>query len=526
MKVRVINEEGTDLVIDSNGKISIRDILLEQGIYLDAPCSGNGTCGKCKVIVEGNLSEHTPSEKKFLSKEEQALGIRLACDVYPLGDCCVRIMAKQRYTVQSEHVELTSLGGKSKKFTNGIGMAVDIGTTTVVSYYYAIDTGKLLGIESGLNEQRSFGADVISRIEFSNLDVNNIARLQNTIVNQLNRMTETFCSKAGMKQCDICNVVVAGNTVMLHMLCGIFAARIAVAPFIPESLFGNSIKAESIGLNMASDCMIYLADSVASYVGGDITMGLLASDADLWEKPSLYLDIGTNGEMAVGDKTGFLCCATAAGPAFEGARIRHGVGGVTGAISCVTILEDGELKTTTIGDAPAIGICGSGLIDAVACMVKLNIIDETGRMDEDECPDKYVHRYKDGVFLLDIDRQIGLSQADIREIQLAKSAIAAGIEALLDRKGLKLSDLDRVIVAGGFGSYMSLTSGCDIGLLPREKLLDTLAVGNAAGMGACLCVMDDTALERMKKIAGSCEYFELSGDPVFGDAYIDNMMFE
>lgn len=526
MIIGILDENGKKTELNTDGASSIRDILLSSGIFLDAPCSGNGTCGKCKVKAYGALSKHTDSELKLLSREELSSGVRLACDTYPIGDCSIEVAPRSGYTVQFSNVELRQLARKNRKFTNGIGMAVDIGTTTVVSYYYALETGELLGLESGLNEQRQYGADVISRIEHCNEAESNISKMKAAIVNQLNEMINSFCNRIAVSPSEIRDIVVAGNTVMLHMLCGISASGIAVAPFIPASLFGNSIQAQTIGINAADDCEVYLADSVASYVGGDITAGLLAVNADLWEKPCLYLDIGTNGEMAIGDKNGFLCCATAAGPAFEGARIRHGVGGIAGAISGVTIASNGDLIIKTISDKPPVGICGSGLIDAVACMVKLNIVDETGRMDEDECPDEYIGRYKDGVFLLDAVSGIGLSQEDIREIQLAKSAIAAGIQTLLVKKGLSLSDIDKIVVAGGFGSYMSLESGCDIGLLPREKLSDTIAVGNAAGMGACLSVMDGTALERMKQIAGLCKYFELSGDPVFGDAYIDNMMFE
>lgn len=527
MIVKVIHSgEKTSIKVEKNQ--NILDILQENKIYIDAPCNGNGKCGKCKIIAIGDLNEISSVENSILTTDEIGICTRLACMTYPVGDCEITVMSNNSYSVQTSSTSTETLNVDSRassdvgKSADVVGLAVDIGTTTVACYFYDLSSGEKLYTASGLNEQRSFGADVISRIE--SCSANGSELLKSAIINELNSFIDEFCTNKSMDYSDIKDAFIAGNTVMLHLLRGLDASKIAVAPFIPTSLFGYDIKASELGLNMADTAQVYLSDSVASYVGGDITAGLLSCNADLLEKPCIYIDIGTNGEMALGDKNGFVCCATAAGPAFEGAHIKHGVGGIKGAISKVFI-EDDDIKISTIGNQRPLGICGSGLIDAIACMLKLNIIDETGRLDEDEIPEKFAHRYKNEKFILDLETGISITQKDIREVQLAKSAIAAGINTLLHKSGLKITDIDKVIVAGGFGSFIDIKSACCIGLLPIEKANDTLAVGNAAGMGAIKALLSKHELARLKKITTLCEYFELSGDSFFQDEYVEQMMF-
>lgn len=520
MIVKVIHN-GEKTSISVSKRQNILDILQENKIYIDAPCNGNGKCGKCKIFAMGEISALSSVEEEILTKDEIGIFTRLACMTYPEGDCEISVLNSDAYAVQTTGKSYEKLFVDSRA-ASGVGMAVDIGTTTVACYFYDLKSGEKLHTASGLNEQRSFGADVISRIESCLSSGSEI--LKATIINELNSFIEEFCAAASMKSTDIKDSFIAGNTVMLHLLCGLDASKIAVAPFIPTSLFGYDMNASELGLNMADDAKVYLADSVASYVGGDITAGLLSCNADRLYSPTIYIDIGTNGEMALGDKNGFVCCATAAGPAFEGAHIKHGVGGINGAISRVYI-DDGDIKVSTIGNHRPIGICGSGLIDAIACMLKLSIIDETGRLDEDEIPEKFAHRYKNDKFILDLETGIAITQKDIREVQLAKSAIAAGINTLLFRSGLKINDIDKIIVAGGFGSFIDIKSACEIGLLPKEKENDILAVGNAAGMGAIKALLSKHELARLKEITALCRYFELSGDNFFQDEYVEQMMF-
>ncbi|MFZ2538103.1 MAG: ASKHA domain-containing protein [Oscillospiraceae bacterium] len=522
--MKIIVTSSTDkTTIEMFHKCSILEILKENKIYIDAPCNGNGKCGKCKVTATGSLSKITDVEKEILSQHEITACCRLACMTYPIGDCEIEVISES-YNIQASGTTDVYAVNSRISSDNAVGMAVDIGTTTVACFFYELKNGKCLYTASGLNKQRSFGADVISRIENCMNNDNGKELLKTTIISELNGFIAEFCNKTGKNTCDIKDAFIAGNTVMLHLLCGLDASSIAVAPFTPNSLFGNDMNAKLLGLNIADEANVYLADCVASYVGGDITAGLLSCNADKFESPCIYIDIGTNGEMALGDKNGFVCCATAAGPAFEGAHIKHGVGGIDGAISKVYI-ENDEIKFSTINNSNPIGICGSGLIDAIACLLRLRIIDETGRLDKDKIPARYAERYKDDEFILDFVSGITITQKDIREVQLAKAAIKGGINTLLHKSGLNITGIDKVIVAGGFGSYINQKSACEIGLLPREKLESTHAVGNAAGMGAIKALLSKNGLKTLKEITATCNYFELSGDGFFQDEYIEQMMF-
>lgn len=511
-------------IIETKSTSSILDILKENNIYIDAPCNGNGKCGKCKVIATGNINDITEVEKSILSQSEIFSSYRLACLTFPVGDCEIELISNKTYNVQVNGVcEVLELDSRISD-ENAVGMAVDIGTTTVACFFYDLKSGVCLHTSSGLNKQRSFGADVISRIESCTNHENGKELLQAAIITELNGFIDEFTAHTGRKNSDIKDAFIAGNTVMLHLFCGLDASGIAVAPFTPTSLMGNYINAVSLGLNTASDAKLYLADCVASYVGGDITVGLLSCNADKFDKPCIYIDIGTNGEMALCAEDKFICCATAAGPAFEGAHIKHGVGGIDGAIDKV-YFENGEIKFNTINNSKPIGICGSGLIDIIACLLKLGIIDETGRLDEDEAPSQFADRYIDDEFIIDKESGITITQKDIREVQLAKAAIAAGINTLLEKSGFAIGDIDKVILAGGFGSYIDKKSACEIGLLPFEKLDDTITVGNAAGMGSIKALLSQKELCRLKNIAAKCSYFELSGDSFFQDEYVEQMMF-
>ncbi|WMJ22582.1 ASKHA domain-containing protein [Paludicola sp. MB14-C6] len=476
MKLTIQKENSvTEIITDGNK--SILKLLQENHIYIDAPCNANGKCGKCKVQVNGQVTPITAEEQKLLSLQEQMNDIRLACLTKPIGDCSITILNQQNYTVQESGMKSDFvISPRAKDSTKAaIGLAVDIGTTTVACYFYDLNSGKRLDTVSGLNEQRSFGADVISRINSCIEKDDGKQLLKQTIVKQLNNAIDSFCSKKSYSYHDIMDITIAGNTVMLHLLTGYDASGIAVAPFTPTSLFGFDLNAKEIGITTNDTAKVFLTDCVSGYVGGDITVGVLSAKVHEEKENCIYIDIGTNGEMAIGNQNGFICCATAAGPAFEGATIQCGVGGITGAISKVTI-KNNDIKIETIGNQPAIGICGSGLVDTIACLLKLGVIDETGRIDEDEIPTSLLYRYREEdepVFVLDIDNNIYLTQKDIREVQLAKAAICAGIQTLIHAKGLTEQDIHKVILAGGFGSYIDKKSACEIGLLP-PSLLDKI----------------------------------------------------
>lgn len=485
---------------------TVLSLLQRHGLSsFEAPCGGNGTCKKCLVTVEG-------------------LGRVLACQTPVTADCTVIIPEHNAGAVIASE-------GAAAQFPlspgQGLGAAVDIGTTTVVVHLYDRADGRLLGTESGLNCQRAFGTDVISRIQYAADHPDGLARLTGAIRTQLQSFWTQLCAQAGRSVEELSAVTVAANTVMEHIYAGLSPASIAAAPFTPLSLFGESASGERFGLEKRVH--VYLAPAVAGYVGGDITAGLLSSGAYRAERPVLFLDIGTNGEMALGSaSTGFLCCAAAAGPAFEGAAISQGMAAADGAVSRVELV-DGAVRVHILGGGEANGICGSGLVDALGLMLKLGAVDETGRLlPADEAPaaarpwleedsgSGVRFRLTDGVYL---------TERDVRQLQLAKAAIAAGIRTLLNEAGLTEDDVSALYLAGGFGNYIRRESAAAIGLLPASMLQRIVSVGNSAGQGAAAALLSDRARSDLTGLSARCRYIELSGHKRFQDHFIDCMMF-
>lgn len=485
---------------------TVLSVLQRLGLSApEAPCGGNGTCKKCLVTVEG-------------------LGRVLACQTPVTADCTV-ILPEQRAGA------VIASGGAAADFPlsadQGLGAAVDIGTTTVVAHLYDRADGRLLGTKSGLNCQRAFGADVISRIQYALDHPDGLARLTGAIRAQLHGFLAELCAEAGRDMEELSAVTVAANTVMEHIYAGLSPASIAAAPFTPLSLFGESASGERFGLD--ERIQVYLAPAVAGYVGGDITAGLLASGAYRAERPVLFLDIGTNGEMALGSApTGFLCCAAAAGPAFEGAAISQGMAAADGAVSRAELV-DGAVRVHVLGGGAAKGVCGSGLVDALAVMLDLGAVDATGRLlPADEAPEKalpWLEEDNGGGVRFRLTDGVYLTERDVRQLQLAKAAIAAGIRTLLDEAGLAEEDVAALYLAGGFGNYIRRESAAAIGLLPASMLERIVSVGNSAGQGAAAVLLSDRARSDLTGLSARCRYIELSGHRSFHDHFIDCMMF-
>lgn len=443
-----------------------------------------------------------------------------------------------------------------------LGVAVDIGTTTLAAYLYSLQSGERLGALSMLNPQKAYGADVISRIEYASASAAGLDTLRTVIQSAIVDLTEDLVRRAASQTGqpwtldDVLLFALAGNTTMMHLLAGLPPAAIARAPFIPVSLRGQTIPASSLGLPVHPAACCLLLPSIASYVGADITAGILACDLDRRPKssPVVLLDIGTNGEIVLAGPLGLSACSTAAGPAFEGANIACGMGAVTGAIDQVRLV-DGDLQFTVIhdpdnGTAPGQtpvprGICGSGLVAAVATLLDAGVIDETGRIcDEVEARDlpdslrcRLVERQGQPAFLFSSplaavsagdgtsQPAVFLTQKDIRELQNAKAAIAAGISLLVLKAGLQPEDVGAAFIAGGFGSYLNVAQALRIGLMPPAFQGRTRSVGNSSGMGASLCLLNDRWRRRAEQVAAKVRYYELSADPRFSDLYIEAMIF-
>lgn len=488
----------------SPGDASLLAALRARGAALYAPCGGDGRCGRCLVTVTGPVS---PLDGPERGKVRRAQGeTLLACRFRAGGDCAVTFTAEEDMRVVKDGVDIPP-GGV------GLGAAVDIGTTTVALLLYDLQTGKYLGARSGPNAQRAFGADVISRIARC-AAASGLEEQRDAIREQLSSLLDAACAGAGRDRSELTRLCVTGNTVMEHLLMGLNPTGIGAAPFAPLSLFGDSRPARELFSGFSPGAELYLCPAVAGYAGGDVTAGLLGSDALFSAEPVLYLDIGTNGEMALGDQDGFLVCAAAAGPAFEGGAIECGMAATAGAIDRVT-LSGGALICRVVGGGPARGICGSGLVDAAAALLERGDVDPSGRM---LCRDKRGERrcyLADGVYI---------SGSDIRQLQLAKAAVRAGLETLLSARNLNVEALRGVWIAGGFGAYLDAGSAVRIGLLPPSAAGKTLHVGSAAGRGAAMALV----LEQrrvLESLAKKCAYLELSASAAFMERYVACMGF-
>ena len=404
---------------------------------------------------------------------------------------------------------------------HGFGIAVDIGTTTVVVYLYRLDEAKCVCVKSRINAQASLGLDVISRIKFCADHEDGLQKMNRAIVRELDSLIGEAAEETGIKTSDVSECVITGNTTMLHLLAGLSPVSMGTLPFEPASKFGISISAKEIGLDLpGTDC--YLTPCMSAFVGGDITSALLATGFVHSDDICLLMDIGTNGEVVIGNSDFILSTSTAAGPAFEGAQISCGMAGVKGAVNSVDVLQ-GKLQVHVIGGGAPQGLCGSGLLDAVALMCNAGVIDETGRIAE-ETKSRYIIE-KEGEPALLIAENVFITQKDIRELQTAKAAVAAGVLSLVKEADLEVGDIKRVYLAGGFGNYMNQQSAMRIGLLSKD-FREIISVGNAAGAGAGMALFDDECEKDMKHICSLGKHVELGSNPYFMEKYVECMYFE
>ncbi len=415
-----------------------------------------------------------------------------------------------------------------------LAAAVDVGTTTVVLYLADARTGTVLATRSTLNPQTEFGADVISRANYAMQ--HGAAPLSASIREAINDLLAAALTSAGAEADDVFSIVLVGNTCMHHLFLGLDPSSLVLSPYVPSIADALALDAADYGIRIHPRGKLLLLPCIAGFVGADTSAVMLACDFDRREELTLAIDIGTNGELVLGNKDRTLACSTAAGPAFEGAKITFGMRGAEGAIDHA-VYKNGTLRYTVIGGGAPKGICGSGLLDLVAALLAGGLVDETGRLvDEDEIPPEAEGlagrlRTVDGMrcFVLADAEEAGfclyLSQKDIREVQLAKGAMAAGIELMLEQFGARAEDIRQVLIAGAFGNYMSPESACAIGLLPPVLLDRITPVGNAAGSGALLCALDETCLARTDAMAAKTEFIELASNPNFQDRFVDELTF-
>lgn len=485
-------------------EITIARFLQENGLQMDMPCGGHGRCGKCRVLVVGDVLPPEESELKMLSAEERGQGVRLACKAVICGNQVRISLARQKKIDVETHTALENMIWRP--WGRGLGLSVDIGTTTVAAYLWDLDAHRQLGVRACKNPQERFGADVVSRLEAA-LNGNGNA-LRGDICQCINTLAGELCSGCGHTPEEIHSAVVTGNTTMLYLLCGYDVHDIAFVPFEAAHRFGEFMSSAELGLHMAQDCRVYLPPCISAYVGADISCGLLDCNALDETGPALLADVGTNGEIAVIDKGKIYCCATAAGPAFEGVGISCGSSAVPGAVDRVKT-AGGELEIHTIGGLPPVSICGSGLMDAVYCLLRTGGIEETGFMENGQAA---------------LGGDVVLTQKDVRAFQLAKSAVCAGMETLLHHAGLSAQQVKRVWLCGGFGNKLSVESAAGVGLLPAAMAGGVVTCGNSAAAGAARLLCDEDTLKQVQEIVRRCETVELADSAVFQERFMEDMM--
>ena len=470
------------------------ELLRRGGWRLDAPCGGQGRCGKCTVLVDG--------EK------------RLACQTAVDRDMTVQLPGEtaERILTQGEAAPVVPDG------TDRYVLAIDVGTTTLVCYLLDGHTGVTLATASAGNPQRQYGADLVSRLQHVRSTGDD--SLKTGVWAVLEDLARKTAAKVGISLSDITGMCAVGNSGMHHLLLGISPESLCTPPYMPQVLDALELPAGDF-LPLAPGAWLRVLPNIGGFVGADTVGCLSAAAFDQVEDWTLLLDIGTNGEMVLGKGEKRMACSTAAGPAFEGARIACGMHGAEGAIDHVD-LENGEIRCSVIGSGKAVGICGSGVLDAVAVLLKKGVIAPNGRLRfQQELADRYGEDKRSFI----LKDAVYLSQKDIREVQLAKSAICTGVDLLAREMGVEVTDIRRVILAGAFGSYMRPESACALGLLPPVLLEKITAVGNAAGEGAKRCALSRAEFVRSGELARGTAFLELASLPDFQDRYLKNLDF-
>ncbi len=494
-----IHSAGEELTVNVPEGAILIDVVRSNGFEIYAPCGGKGKCGKCKVYVkdEGNVTS-------CLYTIEKDIEI-----VLPEPAEAKILSAQYEY---SRSLPL-SPGRSSRLSDSPFGVAIDLGTTTLAFYFISLKTGSLLATTTVLNPQSKYGADVISRINYCITVSEGLNTLQSELIDSINMQLAHFTAKPDVKPDDIVKISVCGNTTMLHILLGKNPESLAFVPFTPVFTEEKMLKASELNLYCNPEGEVKVMPSLSAYIGADIVAGIASLAPAPDHRNFLFIDVGTNGEVALVTDNRIWCCATAAGPAFEGANIEHGMGALQGAISFY--YGPGNFKT--IGDAEPVGICGSGLIDVVACILGSGYVSSDGYMEENFVV------VPSGRSATGAD--ISISPKDIREIQLAKSAIASGINILLRRAGLAVNDIDALYLAGGFGNYIRIESAEAIGLIPSGLSGKVIPVGNTSGTGAMLAVRSVLFDRVIGDFLGRMISFELSGDEDFPLQFAINMEF-
>ena len=523
---------------------TLLEAVQAAGLGLDAECGGRGTCGGCRVRFLEGAPPPSPEDHLLLEPPAIKEGWRLACQVVLSTDCRILIPAVApagaiRILTEAAAPAGPAAGGGPR--LTGYGAAVDIGTTTVVCYLVDLAQARQLDVASFANPQQVFGADVISRIVYAHQGAAQLVETRDCLVTAIEEHLAGLCSRHSLPIEAVHTLTAVGNLTMMHLFRGVDPWPLGVAPYQPVFTEAPPLAGSELGFRRLARTRVKLLPGVGGHLGSDAVAGLVALGLAHRARPALFIDLGTNGEIAILSRRLAAGCSCAAGPAFEGVHISCGMAAVPGAVERVGD-EDGRLQLDTIGGAPPLGLCGSGLADAVAILLRRGLLLPTGRLlaadqlpvdlspelrgrlRQEDGPDGRSRRrfvlYEDGA-----SGSIFLTQPDIRQVQLAKAAIRTGVEVLLEETDLRPDDIDSVFVGGAFGSSVRAESLLALGVLPASLRGRIHSAGNVAGMGAKLALMFPERFADARRIARRLEHVQLGGRPDFQSRFAQHLRF-
>ncbi len=519
---------------------TLLSMLRSQGHDLESPCNGQGVCGKCKIQVHsGNDFLWTTEELIGLSNEERANGWRLSCLYQPqedqvfTWDCNPTWAAQEETFVFLKTAELKNSDVHDDLLkSSDYGIAVDLGTTTIVASLVSLNNGNIIEESFAINPQKQYGLDVMSRIGYQEQSLEASINLKEAVLSCLNNLIESLLHQSQLCPNQISKFTLVGNTPMLHFLLGLSASKLGKAPYLSLLEGAHKTDGASFGLPILGNAEVYLLPPIKGFVGSDISAGIIASDLLLQKGNVLLIDIGTNGEIVLKTDQGLFCCSCAAGPAFEGANISCGMRATAGAIESIEIDIEGSLQLGTIDHRPPIGICGSGVLDAISQLAKSHLIGKNGRL---KTPSSVPERFSPLLsedefgryFILDPNNtSLKLYQSDLRQIQLAKGAIRSGIEALLAHQGILQEEISQVLVAGQFGAHIKRESLTGSGMLPSSFKDKVSYIGNSARQGAEICLINETDRKKIEVLINNIQYIELSTLQGYDRLFVNCLNFE
>ena len=499
-----------------------------NGVGVASGCGGVGTCGDCAVrVVTGEVTPPSDDESRLVGDERLAAGFRLACTTRLLDssdDVLIDVPTTSRvedHPSQTDAVGIDPLPAIPGAERQGpLGVAIDIGTTGLATYLVGLDSGGVLAAHGAPNPQISYGEDVMSRLAVALTDPARTERMRRVLADELDRLIGELCDVASVSRDDVVRAVVVGNTAMHHLFFGLPVATLAWAPYEPADASERTVPAESVGLRLAPGATVSSPAIVAGFVGSDHVAMLLAAGADAADLATAYLDVGTNTEISVVARGQHWCCSAASGPAFEGAHIGAGMRAANGAIDSVRMGPDG-LSVTTIGGTPAIGICGSGLLDAVAVLHREGALTGSGALRAGHPLVVGSGRAAQVTLTPGFDSRgpVALSRRDIGEVQMAKAAVRAGLKLLTEAAGIEEDDLEQIVLAGAFGTRLDPGSAREIGLIPARHRGIVRQIGNGAGAGACRLLADPARCGDAERLVLHMSYLELTGHPGFQNRF-------